>query len=94
MSEEEALSAVVRITNKRGLHARASAKFCAVASSWDATVHVAKDGVEVGGCSIMGLLILGAGAGSEIVIKSSGEQAREALDTLIRLVEDKFGEEV
>ena len=90
---EEALSAVVRITNKRGLHARASAKFCAVASSWDAKIQVSKDGVEVGGCSIMGLLILGAGTGSEIVIKASGEQAREALDTLVRLVEDKFGEE-
>ena len=90
---DEALSAVVRITNKRGLHARASAKFCAVASSWDADIYVAKDGVEVGGCSIMGLLILGAGRGSEIVIKASGEQANEALETLVRLVEEKFGEE-
>ena len=55
------VTATVKISNKRGLHARASAKFCAVASSWDAVVRVAKDGVEVGGCSIMGLLILGAG---------------------------------
>jgi len=90
---KDAHSAIVQICNRRGLHARASARFCAVASAWDAAVRVSKDGIEVGGCSIMGLLTLGAGIGSEIKIMTSGRQAEEALDTLVRLVEERFGEE-
>lgn len=86
-------SATVTIRNKRGLHARASAKFCAVAGSFDAAVRVSKDGYDVGGCSIMGLLTLGAGIGSDIKITASGPQAALALDTLVKLVEDRFGEE-
>ncbi len=82
----------VEIRNKRGLHARASAKFCAVASAYDATVRVARDGVEVGGCSIMGLMMLGAGLGCSILISAEGAQAAEAIDTLVKLVEDRFGE--
>ncbi len=82
----------ITIINKRGLHARASAKFCAVSESYDARIIVSKDGIEVGGCSIMGLLTLGAGPGSEIEIKTEGRQAREALDTLAKLVADRFGE--
>lgn len=88
----ETLAAVVLLRNKRGLHARASAKFCAVAGSFEATIKVAKDDLTVGGCSIMGLMMLGAGVGSEIVIHAEGPQARDALDTLVRLVEDRFGE--
>ena len=83
----------VTIVNKRGLHARASAKFCAVASSWDASIRVEKEGFAVGGCSIMGLLTLAAGIGSEIKITAEGPQAEEALATLVQLVEDRFGEE-
>ncbi len=86
-------SAPVTIRNRRGLHARASAKFCALAGSWDAVVRVERDGVEVGGCSIMGLLTLGAGPGAEITIRTAGPQAAEALEALVRLVDDKFGEE-
>ncbi len=82
----------ITIINKRGLHARASAKFCAVSESYDAKIMVSKDGIEVGGCSIMGLLTLGAGIGSEIEIKAEGRQAREALDTLTKLIADRFGE--
>lgn len=89
----ETLSKTVIIQNFRGLHARASAKFCAVASAWDADVRVSKDDMTVGGCSIMGLLLLSAGKGSRIEISASGVQAQEALDTLIRLVEERFGEE-
>lgn len=86
------LSATVTIVNRRGIHARASARFCAVAGAFDAKVTVTKDQITVGGRSIMGLLMLGAGAGSTVVIEASGPQAAEALDTLIKLVADKFGE--
>ncbi len=82
----------VEVSNRRGLHARASAKFCAVAGSFDATVTVRRDDVEVGGCSIMGLLMLGAGKGSEITIIAKGPQASLAIETLARLVDEKFGE--
>lgn len=89
----EIISQSVTILNKRGLHARASAKFCAVAGSWDAIVRVRKEDVEVGGCSIMGLLMLGAGRGSTIEVSATGDQAQQAVDTLVRLIEDKFGED-
>lgn len=85
-------SAVVTIANRRGLHARASAKFCAVAASFDAVVSVTKEALTVGGRSIMGLLMLGAGAGSTVTIAATGPQAAEALDALAKLVADKFGE--
>lgn len=86
------LSKTVKITNMRGLHARASAKFCAVANSFSANILVKKDDVSVSGCSIMGLMMLGAGVGSHISLSATGEQAAEALDTLVKLVEAKFGE--
>ncbi len=86
------VSADVLIVNRRGLHARASAKLAAVAGSFDASVRVSKDGVTVGARSIMGLMMLGAGKGSTVTIAASGDQAREALDTLIGLIADRFGE--
>lgn len=86
------VSATVKIVNRRGLHARASARFCAVAGSFDASVTVTKDQTTVGGKSIMGLLMLGAGNGSSITISAEGPQAQEALDTLRKLIADKFGE--
>lgn len=86
------VSAEVLIVNRRGLHARASAKFAAVAGSFDAVVRVTKDGITVGARSIMGLMMLGAGKGSTIVITATGPQAAEALETLIGLLADKFGE--
>lgn len=89
----ETISRKVVIANSRGLHARASAKFCAVSSAWDATVTVSKDDVTVGGCSIMGLLLLSAGKGSEVTLSATGTQAQEAIETLVRLIEEKFGEE-
>ncbi|MGV6802435.1 MAG: HPr family phosphocarrier protein [bacterium] len=91
MSEQAA--AKVTITNKRGLHARASAKFCAVAGAFDADVTVSHAGLQVGGLSIMGLMMLGAGQGSEIEIMAKGPQGKEALVTLVQLVEELFGEE-
>lgn len=80
------------ITNKRGLHARASAKFVQCVERFDAQVTVTKDGFEVGGTSIMGLMMLAAGNGSDIQVAAAGRQAREALDALAELVAGKFGE--
>lgn len=84
---------VVSITNKRGLHARASARFVRLTESFDAAVEVRKDGAEVPGTSIMGLMMLAAGPGSEIEICASGPEAVAALDALCALVAEKFGEE-
>lgn len=83
----------VEITNRRGLHARASAKFVNLASQIDAKVEVEKDGNRVCGTSIMGLMMLGAAMGDSIVIHVEGIGADEALAKLIDLVEERFGEE-
>ncbi len=86
------VSVEVVIVNRRGLHARASGKFAAVAGSFDASVTVMKDGITVGACSIMGLLMLGAGKGATVTIAATGEQASEAVETLVGLIADRFGE--
>jgi phosphocarrier protein HPr len=83
----------VLISNKRGLHARASAKFVTLASGLPAQIVVAKDGSEVTGTSIMGLMMLGAAMGDSIIISATGPEAEESLGKLVTLVEDKFGEE-
>jgi len=88
-----AVSREVAITNKRGLHARASAKFVALASELDAEIEVEKDGNRVCGTSIMGLMMLGAAMGDSIIIHCSGPHAEQALEKLAALVEDRFGEE-
>lgn len=90
------MSEIVRevlIANKRGLHARASAKFVTIASGLPVEVKVAKDGPAVTGTSIMGLMMLGAAKGDSITISASGPEAEAAVAQLIALVEDKFGEE-
>ena len=81
------------IGNKRGLHARAAAKFVRTAGQYDAAVRVAFKGQEVSGLSIMGLMMLAAGIGSTIELTCSGRQAMEAMIALSALVEGKFGEE-
>jgi phosphocarrier protein HPr len=83
----------VRISNQRGLHARASAKFVNLASEIDASIEVEKDGHRVCGTSIMGLMMLGAAMGDSIVIHVSGDGAEEAVARLVELVEERFGEE-
>ncbi len=88
-----AVSREVQITNQRGLHARASAKFVNLASQIDAKIDVEKDGNRVCGTSIMGLMMLGAAMGDVVVIHVEGEYAEKALEKLVDLVEDRFGEE-
>ncbi|MBZ9743047.1 MULTISPECIES: HPr family phosphocarrier protein [unclassified Mesorhizobium] len=81
------------IVNQRGLHARASAKFVQLASGFNASVHVEKDGVKVGGTSIMGLMMLAASPGYSIRVTASGPEALEVMDALEQLVASRFGEE-
>jgi len=82
----------VKICNRRGLHARASAKFAKESSAFDARIEVCKDDTCVVGTSIMGLMMLGAARGEIINIAASGPDADEALTNLCSLVEDMFGE--
>jgi len=88
-----ALEKTVQIKNKRGLHARAAAKFVKIVEQRGAEVKVGKDDMEVGGSSIMGLLMLSASQNTEIKITASGEGAAETLDELVGLVESLFGED-
>jgi phosphocarrier protein HPr len=87
------ISRELKIVNQRGLHARASAKFVQLASSFDADVKVEKDGVSVGGTSIMGLMMLAASPGCCISVSAEGREAAEVMDALEALVADRFGEE-
>ena len=83
----------VEIVNKRGLHARASAKFVKTASTFDAEVTVSKDGQSVDARSIMGLMMLAAGPGCCILIEAHGAEADAAVEALAALVSDRFNEE-
>ncbi len=83
----------VEILNKRGLHARASAKFVQVVERFDADVTVTRNGETVGGTSIMGLMMLAAGPGTTIEIAARGREADAAVTALSDLIAGKFGEE-
>lgn len=85
--------ALVEIANRRGLHARASAKFVKIAEGFNADVCVTKDGVDVPGTSIMGLMLLAAAPGDKISIRTKGPDAKSALEALVQLVEQKFHED-
>ena len=94
-----AMEIVIEIINKRGLHARAAAKFVKVVTSYDTPIQVTKFGHEsedklpaVGGSSILGLMMLGADPGSKLCISADGAQAEEVLNALKELIENKFGE--
>ena len=89
----DALVRDLLIINKKGLHARATAKFVQCVEKFDADVQVARCGEIVGGTSIMGILTLGAGIGSTIRVAAKGEQAQEALDAITALVANRFGED-
>jgi phosphocarrier protein HPr len=80
------------ILNKRGLHARASAKFVACADRFNASVKVTRGGETVDGTSIMGLMMLAAAIGTSVTVRATGPEAGEALDALAALVADRFGE--
>jgi phosphocarrier protein HPr len=87
------LSRTVTITNKRGMHARAAAKFVMMAERFGASVDVIRDGQCVPARSIMGLMMLGAGKGAAIELRAEGWDAKEALDALAALVESGFDEQ-
>jgi phosphocarrier protein HPr len=89
----ETLRGEAEIRNAKGLHARAAAKFCKTVERFDAVVHVARNGTEVTGTSIMGLMMLAAAKGSTVEISASGIQAQEAFDAVMKLIADKFDEE-
>lgn len=82
----------ITITNKLGLHARASAKLTKLAGSFDCEVWMSRGGRRVNAKSIMGVMMLAAGMGSEVAIETSGAQEQEAMDALVALINDKFGE--
>jgi len=86
-------SKTIEITNRRGLHARASAKFVNVAAGLSAKIEVEKDGNRVVGTSIMGLMMLGAAMGDTITIYCEGDGCDQAMEELAALVEGRFGEE-
>jgi phosphocarrier protein len=86
------ISRRLTICNRRGLHARAAAKFVTMAERFGASVDVIKDGQDVSARSIMGLMMLGAGQGSEVELRAEGWDAKEALDALTALVEAGFDE--
>ena len=90
---DQPIRTTVRICNQRGLHARASAKFVKLASSFDSEIHVSRDGVRVDARSIMGLLMLGAGIGSDVDIEAEGPDAEQAIEALTALVDTRFDED-
>lgn len=86
--------AVVTVVNRKGLHARASAKFVRLAEGFNAVITVTREGQSVGGTSIMGLMMLAAGPGSQLHLTAEGLEGPEALEALVTLVETGFGEEL
>jgi phosphocarrier protein HPr len=85
--------AIVTIVNRRGLHARAAAKFVKVAEQFVAEIEVARDDMVVSGSSIMGLMVLAAAPGAQLEIRARGREAKAALAALVALVEGGFDEE-
>ena len=86
------IKATVKISNKLGLHARASAKLTKLAAGFRCEIHMTRNGRRVNAKSIMGVMMLAAGIGSEVDIETDGEDEAEAMNALVALIEDKFGE--
>jgi phosphocarrier protein HPr len=93
LSSSGAVVREIPIVNKRGLHARASAKFVKMVEGFDAEVSVTRGGETVGGNSIMGLMMLSAGPGTTITVSATGAQAEAAVAALAELVGNKFNED-
>jgi len=92
-SAAKGVRAIVTIVNRRGLHARAAAKFVKVAEQFVAKIEVVKDDMVVPGTSIMGLMVLAAAPGSQLEIRARGREAKAALAALVALVERGFDED-
>ncbi len=92
-SASGAVTREIPIINKRGLHARASAKFVQMVEKFDADVKVTRNGETVGGTSIMGLMMLAAGIGTSITVSATGKDAQEVVDALTTLLGNKFNED-
>ncbi len=86
------IQSTVTISNKLGLHARASAKLTKLAGSFSSEVHLSRNGRRINAKSIMGVMMLAAGLGSEILIEAEGVDEQAALQALLALINDKFGE--
>lgn len=93
VNENSCVKKTFTIENKLGLHARAAAQFVQAANKFAADIFVEKDGQEVNGKSIMGVMMLAAACGTRITIKAKGDDAKAAIVALQALIEDKFGEE-
>ncbi|HWK63919.1 MAG TPA: HPr family phosphocarrier protein [Rhizobiaceae bacterium] len=93
-SASNSLTRDLLIVNQRGLHARASAKFVQLVSSFQADIQVEKDGISVGGTSIMGLMMLAASPGCHIRVTATGPDAEDAMEALEALIASRFGEEI
>ena len=89
----DAVVRILQIVNKKGLHARASAKFVQTVERFDANIRVTRGNETVGGTSIMGLMMLAAATGTTIRVEAEGTEAAAAIDALAKLVESGFGEE-
>lgn len=89
----DAVTREVTIVNRRGLHARAAAKFVKLAGEFEADVKVSKDGAEVSGLSIMGLMMLAAAPGTQIGVSATGKQAGEAVEAIAALIAAGFDED-
>ena len=93
MADDNSCSATLEILNRKGLHARAAAAFVKTVEQFDAEVTVERIGQTVSGTSIMGLMMLAAAKGTTIDVKTSGNQAKEVLQAISELVNNKFGED-
>lgn len=93
MADDNSCSATLEILNRKGLHARAAAAFVKTVEQFDAEVSVERIGQTVSGTSIMGLMMLAAAKGTTIDVKTSGNQAKEVLQAISELVNNKFGED-
>jgi len=94
ITDSERPEAIVTIRNRKGLHARASAQFVKCAERFKAEITVTRDGLSVGGTSIMGLMMLAAGPGATLHMSAEGDEGADAIAALVKLVEDGFGEDL